>query len=744
MLYTGNATFSSSGGQDVQIAYSGDNLFSGDIAINSNKVVFNTASGKVTFTGGNSQTLNGSYNYPFKKLAINKSANHVIANTTLSVDDTLFFISKNLITTSSNLLTLKSGSTVSGTSNNSFVSGPVKKVGATTFVFPVGKSEQYRAASITAPSNAIDAFTCEYFDTSQTVGMYRDTSIKFLSDCNYWTILRTTGTSNVNVKLGYCTTYCSMLDSAHLVVVNWNDTLWKNLGNGGITGNKNQGLVANSSTVIKYGKFTLGYSSCQLRAFSGADATICHRDSVLLGGSPTALHGSSPFTHSWKHSVFLSDTTSANPFVNPDSTTQFSLLVTDSIGCTSRDTAIITVQPILEVILSNVKPLCYGDNNGQVRALVTGGIEPYTYFWLPDSSSNDSLFNLEAGSYSLLVTDSNTCTQRRTFNLEQPRKLQTWKSIKPISCHGLTDGSISIHTLGGIKPYQFEWIGRTDTLAFLDQLPADTFYLVITDVNNCTYLDTILITEPSSISMDLDLLLGDTIFEGIPFQAQATDGAFVNYQFFNNDSLIRSQSTPILNSNIFIDGDTLKVVATDSAGCSWSAMKVVNVIPLDTVMLVSNLKKYCPGRENPFVIGVDDPDTTLSYLWYKNEVLIDSITGPEFNETSPPNISTIYTVKASDNSVYGKFHLTVSEIEISKVYLAPNCFGEEVGEIGVSARGGSGVYEYNLNSASYSSAFEWENLPTGTHTVEVRDDTGCVASKNIVIPEVSIATSIEE
>ncbi|MBK9048367.1 MAG: hypothetical protein IPL74_17350 [Bacteroidetes bacterium] len=64
--YNAEATFNSTG-QDVQIAYSGDNTFAGNITINSNKVVFNTNTGKVTFTGTNNQTLNGSYNYPFKK-----------------------------------------------------------------------------------------------------------------------------------------------------------------------------------------------------------------------------------------------------------------------------------------------------------------------------------------------------------------------------------------------------------------------------------------------------------------------------------------------------------------------------------------------------------------------------------------------------------------------------------------------------------------------------------------------------
>jgi hypothetical protein len=86
--YNADATFNSTG-QDVQIAYSGDNTFAGNITINSNKVVFNTSTGKVTFTGTNNQTLNGSYNYPFKKLAINKTAGTVTANTTLSVDDSL-------------------------------------------------------------------------------------------------------------------------------------------------------------------------------------------------------------------------------------------------------------------------------------------------------------------------------------------------------------------------------------------------------------------------------------------------------------------------------------------------------------------------------------------------------------------------------------------------------------------------------------------------------------------------------
>jgi|GEM_PF-1772391 len=254
-VFNGNATFNSSGGQDVQIAYSGDNLFAGDITINSNKVVFNTASGKVTFTGGNSQTLNRSYNFPFKKLAINKSANHVTANTTLSVDDTLFLVSKNLITTATYLLTMKHGSTASGASNSSFVSGPVKKVGNTAYIFSIGSGTTYRPVEITAPSSASDAFTAEYFDTTQVLGSTMDTTLNYISNCGYWSLVRTTGSSNITPKFAFDSTHCDYLMIKPVHISFWNGTKWLDKGLGDSDGNYRKTSSAQSS----FGYFALGY-----------------------------------------------------------------------------------------------------------------------------------------------------------------------------------------------------------------------------------------------------------------------------------------------------------------------------------------------------------------------------------------------------------------------------------------------------------------------------------------------------
>jgi hypothetical protein len=92
---------------------------------------------------------------------------------------------------------MKHGSTATGASNSSFVSGPVKKIGNTAFVFNVGSGSTYRPLTITAPSNTSDAFTAEYFSTGQTIGSTKDTTITFVSDCGYWKLDRNVGSSNI-------------------------------------------------------------------------------------------------------------------------------------------------------------------------------------------------------------------------------------------------------------------------------------------------------------------------------------------------------------------------------------------------------------------------------------------------------------------------------------------------------------------------------------------------------------------
>ncbi|MBL0341580.1 MAG: hypothetical protein IPP71_11945 [Bacteroidetes bacterium] len=221
-------------------------------------MVFNTSTGKVTLAGDTAQSLNGSYNYAFKKLAINKSANQVTANTTLSVDDTLFFVSGNLITTSTNLLTMKAGSKVSGASSSSFVSGPVKKIGNTAFAYPVGRNASYRPIEISAPSTTTSEFTGEYLEDSVSVNTSsRESTLGYLNRNNYWKLNRQVGTSQVYVTLSWDTP--NALVDTFVKVASWNGTQWKDLGKGIVSGNRIIGSVQSTNAAQSYLEFSLSY-----------------------------------------------------------------------------------------------------------------------------------------------------------------------------------------------------------------------------------------------------------------------------------------------------------------------------------------------------------------------------------------------------------------------------------------------------------------------------------------------------
>jgi hypothetical protein len=204
------------------------------------------------------------YNYPFKKLAINKASGTVTANTTLSVDDSLIFIQGNLITTSTNLLTMKHGSTATGASNSSFVSGPVKKVGNAAFEYPIGKESSYLPLTISAPATTSSEFVAEYKDEDTYVNSTtRDSTLGYIMRDKYWTLQRTSGSSQVYVTLSWNADF-RMMDSL-ITVASWNGAQWKNLGANPFSGSFVQGSVSGTSTSTSYNEFALGYLSLLMR-----------------------------------------------------------------------------------------------------------------------------------------------------------------------------------------------------------------------------------------------------------------------------------------------------------------------------------------------------------------------------------------------------------------------------------------------------------------------------------------------
>jgi len=198
----------------------------------------------ITFSGGATKTLAGA--------AI--------------VTDVATFTNGIVYTTSTNLLTINSTGSVSGATDNSFVHGPVEKLGNTAFTFPVGKmGAGYHFCAISAAA-ASQSITSEYMRASGTaLGPITAPGLKVVSNCEYWKIDRTGGTSSVNVTLSWngnsnCNAATYVTDLSSLTIAHFNGTSWDTHGKNSSTGNASSGTITRNAVSV-FSPFTIGSTS---------------------------------------------------------------------------------------------------------------------------------------------------------------------------------------------------------------------------------------------------------------------------------------------------------------------------------------------------------------------------------------------------------------------------------------------------------------------------------------------------
>jgi gliding motility-associated-like protein len=76
---------------------------------------------------------------------------------------------------------------------------------------------------------------------------------------------------------------------------------------------------------------------------AGLDQFVTSLTPVVIGGTPTVSGGSGTYLLAWSPASVLNDSTLSNPTATVDSTTQFTVLVTDSLGCQGLDSVIVWI-----------------------------------------------------------------------------------------------------------------------------------------------------------------------------------------------------------------------------------------------------------------------------------------------------------------------------------------------------------------------------------------------------------------
>jgi len=148
--------------------------------------------------------------------------------------------------------------------------------------------------------------------------------------------------------------------------------------------------------------------------------------------------------------------------------------------------------------------ICYGAPEGAIDITMSGGTAPYVYYWNTGATTED-LSGLLAGSYSLAVTDANSCVTSIVVAVSEPASpLNVTYFSNPASCYGYADGTVLLNITGGAPAYDILW-SSGDTTNFVDSLLAGTYSAQITDANGCDALVNVIISQPQALIADFNI-----------------------------------------------------------------------------------------------------------------------------------------------------------------------------------------------------------------------------------------------
>lgn len=239
-----------------------------NITLGGNWSVLNTASftegattATVTLDGSGSQSISNASGETFNRLIINKPAGSVTLNNQVTITNTTgtgLTLTQGIInSTSSALLILNDGVTTNGGDSDSFVDGPIRKVGNDAFIFPTGDGSRWARIGISALTGVTTQFTAQYFATpySQT---NTDVTLTHVSGVEHWVLDRAVTTSAATVTLYWQDSFSDITNFADLRVARYNGTDWVSAGNAGTSGTTAGPGTITSASVTSFSPFSFG------------------------------------------------------------------------------------------------------------------------------------------------------------------------------------------------------------------------------------------------------------------------------------------------------------------------------------------------------------------------------------------------------------------------------------------------------------------------------------------------------
>lgn len=426
----------------------------------------------------------------------------------------------------------------------------------------------------------------------------------------------------------------------------------------------------------------------------------------------------------------------------------YSISIADTLGCKQTIPFTIAQPAALTANVTAEEIACYGDNSGHAEATIGGGIAPYTLHWIDaekdvivsepqaQPGSHHTLENRFHGQYYVKLIDAHHCELEKPFIISQPPSPLVINAMtdetQHVSCNEAKDGKITLAVAGGwtLSPYE---IGRSkdnlkpNAFAFT-ALDAGVQRFYVRDFEGCIDSVDVTLHEPDVLqATGIDIKAVSCFGKSDGSFATQITGGTVPYEINVNASGWTS-ANPVTG---LVEGNyTLQ--ARDANGCLSDFNVIIPTPAVLDVDLISSGDTQCGESNGHAAISISGGNTPYSIGWSLDD---QPVTGT-LTATALP--SGVYKVMVTDTkNCQTSMNVGISDSDAAIITIADvtpiTCFGDSDGTASITLTGGILPYTEILWTTGQT-GLKATGLTASDYVVSVKDQAGCISTKQINIP----------
>lgn len=479
------------------------------------------------------------------------------------------------------------------------------------------------------------------------------------------------------------------------------------------------------ATISDIGGPAVTGTSNDVNCFGDANGTI----DITVTGNPN-------FGFSW---VGPNAFTSVLEDINGLEAGNYAVAVTDINGCVTNSTFAVggPIAP-LAVSATVIDLSCNQDLSGAIDITTTGGTSPYLYNWTGPNgftASFEDISSLEAGTYTVDITDDNGCTLLgSSFIVIEPSPITIVPNVVEPSC-GNADGSVTVVVSGGVavSGYTYVWTDLVsglmpDTDDDIANIDAGNYQVDVTDDNGCT--NTLIISVSNDQAPPVSLAITDVTCFGFNDGTITTTVNGTNTYTFDWDNLAGTNDPQ--DQTGLAPGIYNLTVEESPTGCISTASATILEPGLLTISgTTSDLACFGDGS-GAINVTITGGTTNYNTDW-------DNLPGTNDPVSQTGLSAGNYQITVTDaNGCVAIDAYTLTEplqISIAGSTTDNLCFGETNGAIDVTVSNGVAPYQHAWDLPSTNE--DLTNLAAGTYNLTVTDDNGCTEVASFTINEPS-------